>query len=121
MITFGCAYHCWQDIPDYSVYNVLKGAQLQEALADGIIRVSDIPDHVSITGKKSIDVDAFRNDEVYVDKASIREFLKTLEYPLYFLDYETIYPAIPFTIRHRLISRYPFSFLFISRIQKAVI
>ena len=29
------------------------------------------------------------NKEDYIDKLAIREFLKTLSYPLYFLDFET--------------------------------
>lgn len=31
----------------------------------------------------------------YIDKKSIREFLDTWEYPLHFMDFETIMPAIP--------------------------
>lgn len=31
----------------------------------------------------------------YIDKESIRQFLDTLQYPLYFLDYETMMDAVP--------------------------
>ena len=41
----------------------------------------------------------------WIDQKKIREFLETLSFPLYFLDFESIQPAIPFCQGNRRISR----------------
>jgi hypothetical protein len=40
-------------------------------------------------------LEAYVNKSEYVDREQVREFLDTLWYPLYFLDFETVMPAIP--------------------------
>jgi len=109
---FLCDYfdHCWQHIPDYSVYNIFKGARLQDLLGRNIVDVADVPVEVPLRGKKVIDVMAYRNDEVYVEKGNIRGFLSLLEYPLYYLDYETIFPAIPLYDKSSPYQQIPFQF-----------
>ena len=46
----------------------------------------------------------------HVDAAAIRAFLQRLSYPLYFLDFETIGPAIPLYDRSRPYVQIPFQF-----------
>ncbi len=43
----------------------------------------------------------------YIDREEIAEFLKTLTYPLYFLDFETVQPAVPRYIGTRPYSQIP--------------
>jgi Domain of unknown function(DUF2779) len=109
---FECDYvdHCWKHVPTYSVYNVLKDSQLQEMLARDILDVARIPEGVGISGRKAIDVDACRKQAVHVDKANIRDFLDTLTYPIYYLDYETIFPAIPLFDNTSPYQQIPFQF-----------
>jgi hypothetical protein len=45
-----------------------------------------------------------------MDKEEIRGFLKTLIYPLYFLDYETVFPAVPLFDNTRPYQQVPFQF-----------
>jgi hypothetical protein len=55
----------------------------------------DIPDEVKLNEKQKIQVECHKHNKTYIDKKSIDNFLKQLKYPLYFLDFETISPAIP--------------------------
>jgi len=103
-------YHCWKHVPAYSVYNIFKGTQLQEMLENNILDVADIPENVDAPGKKSIDVDAYRKQTVYVDPVNIKDFLNTLTYPIYYLDYETIFPAIPLFDNTSPYQQIPFQF-----------
>jgi hypothetical protein len=109
---FECEYahHCWQHVPPYSVYNVLKGAQLQETLNNGILDVADMPDHITLTDRKAIDVAAWKDNTVHVDKQRIREYLNAFAYPLYYLDYETVFPAIPIYDSTSPYQQIPFQF-----------
>lgn len=53
---------------------------------------------------------ALQDKGTYVEKEKIREFLKTLSYPLYFLDFETMQPVIPICIGTRPYAQIPFQY-----------
>jgi hypothetical protein len=46
----------------------------------------------------------------YIDRESVREFLSSLKYPLYYLDFETISPAVPLFDGTRPYQKIPFQF-----------
>ncbi len=93
---FECEFkhHCWAHVPEYSVYNLCKGEQREELLTQGILDARDIPEGI-IKGKKAIDLKCAKSGKMHIDKKEIKNFLEQLEYPIYFLDYETIAPAVP--------------------------
>jgi hypothetical protein len=109
---FGCDYigYCWAHVPDYSVYNVFRGRKLDQLLGEQILDIGDVPDHFDTTPRQFIDIDAYKRGRVHVDRPAIRTFLKGLVYPLYYLDYETINPAIPLFDRSRPYQQIPFQF-----------
>ena len=109
---FECDYvgYCWQHVPDYSVYNVFRGSKLDQLLGEEILDIVDVPDNFDTTPRQSIDIDAYKHGRVHVDQPAIREFLDELIYPLYFLDYETINPAIPLFDNSRPYQLIPFQF-----------
>jgi hypothetical protein len=109
---FACDYihHCWQHVPEYSIYNIFRGRKRDELLVNDIVKIADIPDNFETTERQYIDIRAFKDNQVYMDKDAIRGFLDTLIYPLYFLDYETIFPAIPLFDNTRPYQQVPFQF-----------
>ena len=48
-----------------------------------------------ITDAQKKQIDCTLNNKEIIDKAGIKEFLKTITYPLYFLDFETFSSAVP--------------------------
>ena len=109
---FECDYihHCWQHIPEYSVYDVFGGRKREELLLNDIVDIADIPDDFETTDRQFIDIQSFKHNRVHMDKAAIRGFLNTLIYPLYFLDYETVFPAVPLFDNTRPYQQVPFQF-----------
>ena len=92
------------------------GPELQEMLESDILDIADIPEGVSIPGRKSIDVDAHRKQTVYVDRTSVKYFLDTLAYPAYFTSITKPYSRqSPCLTTHPLINKSPFSFRFTFR------
>ena len=87
-------HYCWAHVPKYSVYNFCKGEQREELLKQGILEVKDIPKD-GISGKKLIDLMSAKSGKIHLDKNELKSFLNQLQYPLYFLDYETLAPAVP--------------------------
>lgn len=48
-----------------------------------------------LTDKQQLQVECTLGNKTYIDKAGIRDFLKQLSYPLYFLDFETEQTVVP--------------------------
>lgn len=90
--------YCWRHVPDDSIYAIAGGLseeKLEMLLDQGIIKIEDIPDGI-ITNKRGIrHHNAIKTSEVFIDHKAIAKELSQLEYPLYFLDYETNSPAVP--------------------------
>ena len=109
---FECDYmeYCWQPVPEYSVFNVFGGAKLDSLLAANIIDLNDLPAGFPLTDRQIIDIHAYDSQAVHVDRDAIHNFLNTLEYPLYYLDYETIFPAIPLFDNSSPYQQVPFQF-----------
>lgn len=61
----------------------------------GIENLVDIPDDFKLAPKQRMQVEAAKKDEQYLELESIKEFVERLEFPLYFLDYETLSSIIP--------------------------
>lgn len=109
---FTCDYvdHCWKHIPDYSVYDVTSGKKLEALLEQGIIEVEKIPDDFKLGKLKAVDVEAYKNNQKVVEVDSLKRWVDELTYPLYFLDYETIGPAIPLFDGTSPFKQYPFQY-----------
>ena len=109
---FECDYteFCWQHVPEYSVFNVFSGAKLDSLLAKDIVDLSDLPAGFPLTDRQRIDIQAYENQSIHVDHSGIEDFLDRLEYPLYYLDYETIFPAIPLFSNSSPYQQIPFQF-----------
>lgn len=89
--------HCWGELPEDSIYLKCSLGWKKIALLNikGVNRIREIPDDFKLTENQRRRVDLFREKGVRINKAAIKKFLKTLTRPLYFLDFETIGPAIP--------------------------
>jgi hypothetical protein len=109
---FECDYipYCWQHVPAYSVYNVFRGRKRDELLAKNIIEISGVPDNFELTDRQLTDVSSYKKDKIHCDKNALLEFLELLEYPLYFLDYEAIWPAVPLFDKFSPYQQIPFQF-----------
>jgi hypothetical protein len=87
--------HCWKHIPEYSVLDLAKrGVNPWTLYRQGYLLLEDVPkDGLSPT--QALQVEAYLDRQEYVNFDGVRDFLSTLWYPLYFLDFETFYTPIP--------------------------
>ena len=109
---FECDYipYCWQHVPEYSVYDIFSGARLHDLLSAEIMDVADVPDGFDMTDRQSIAVSAYKKNKTHKDTLNIRAFLDRLQYPLYFLDYESVWPAVPLFDRSTPYQQIPFQY-----------
>lgn len=89
--------HCWADVPEYSVFNIARLSwKKKSALRSmGIMRVADVPDDFDLSDIQRLQVTVEKTSAIHIDRSTIRRLLSKLKEPLYFLDFETISPAIP--------------------------
>ncbi|MDA2922272.1 DUF2779 domain-containing protein [Patescibacteria group bacterium AH-259-L07] len=91
--------HANPEVPEYSVHDIARignsKAKLKELIDNNIFHLDKIPAHIKLTGIQQSQVDRYVLNEVLIEKEKIVEELKTLTFPLYFLDYETFPAAIP--------------------------
>ncbi len=95
---FNCDYmhHCWKHIPENSVFNLpyARGKDW-ELYESGILELSSIPDEIDLSHRQKLQVEGIKNGSSYVDRTAIKEFISAWTYPLYFFDFETVFPLIP--------------------------
>lgn len=93
----GFINHCWQqkNIPAVSMFDLPKIYTRQwELFNEGIIALDDAR-LTELDPLQERMVNCFKTNTRYVDKAAIKTALSTWQFPLVFLDFETINPAIP--------------------------
>lgn len=87
--------HCWQHIPEDSVFALKgKGVDQFDLYRQGIIRLEQIPLDV-LNDAQRMQVEFFLEKKEMVNRDAVREFLDSIWYPLYFLDFETFKSPIP--------------------------
>ena len=108
--------YCTRHLPSPSVFD-LYGTALHfdkkiEFYKQGKFKYEDLINEPKIKNPKLIRQISYCLEEkdTYVDKAGIGEFLNTLSYPLYFLDFETVRPVIPEYIGTKPYAQIPFQY-----------
>jgi len=87
---------CWKHLPEHHVMTLYSGKKLGEDLmAKGILDISNIPEDIKLNDKQEIQKECVICGEPYIDTAEIKSFLKSLKYPLYFMDFETFATGVP--------------------------
>lgn len=94
---YECGYkcHCWKDVPQYSVFDAFKGALADEIYSKYGADLHNVPAEVRKKQMHAGDIEAFLDNVDVINKDILRDFVNGLQWPLYFLDYESIMPAVP--------------------------
>lgn len=89
---------CWKHIPKYSIFNIsrLKSDKKFDLYNQGIISFDQIDlDNISLNENQMMQVTSELENKTYINKGKINEILNELNYPIYYLDFETISSAVP--------------------------
>ena len=105
---------CGRDLPVPNVFQLyrLQKKKMIEYYRQGLVSFGDLDKAGVITNaaqKRQMDY-ALRDLGIYTEPEKIREFLGRLTYPLYFLDFETMMPAVPFCVGTRPFAQIPFQY-----------
>lgn len=119
----GCIYksrrnHCTTfthinpDIPHYSVHDLsrISTKKLQELMDSRIHNIEAIHDDSKYTEIQQNQIQVQKTSKTVIDKNVIERELKNLQFPLYFIDYETYNAALPRYYGHSTYTQIPFQF-----------
>jgi len=102
---------CWSFLPERSVFLLYKNKKLPMALIkDGVLKLAEIPETIVLNEKNQIQVDCEKNGEPHIDPVRINDFLNTIRYPAYYMDFETCGSAIPMFDNTSPYQQMPFQF-----------
>jgi hypothetical protein len=94
---YDCDFHgyCWKHVPEYSVFR-LGGSKsrMSELYGLGMLHLEDVPAHM-LSGSQRLVLEAYLARQEFSKAEQVREFLDSLWYPLYFLDFETFSVPVP--------------------------
>jgi hypothetical protein len=96
---YTCAFYeyCRKHIPENSIFD-LSGIHLSkkyDLYRSGIIKLEDVPDDADLSKNARLQLDVYKSKKDLIDKKAIKEYLADLNYPLFFMDFETFQPAVP--------------------------
>jgi hypothetical protein len=104
--------HCWSFLPAHNVFDLYhdqKGRRW-DLLKRNILRLSEIPTDYPLSLKQVIQRKVVQSGTPHIEHTKIQTFLKNLDYPLHFLDFETFSTAIPMFDGTRPYEQIPFQF-----------
>jgi hypothetical protein len=111
---YTCSFfnYCREHIPEDSIFD-FSGMHLKkkyELYRDGIIKLDDVPDDYSLNKNNGIQLDVYKSGEPLIDNDAIENFLSDLDYPLFFMDFETFQPAVPLYDNSKPYQQIPFQY-----------
>lgn len=89
---------CWKHIPEYSVFDIanLRDPKKFDLYNQGVLTFDQIDfGQVKLSANQELQVQAEINNTTFINEVAIREFVGGLQYPLYYLDFETFGAAVP--------------------------
>ncbi len=88
--------NCSPELSDSSVFNLRRGGKkIDELLDNGVYHLKDIPSSIKLTSYQELQVKAEKLGIDVIDLVKIAAILKTLVYPIYYLDFEAAPILIP--------------------------
>ncbi len=106
--------HSNPHVPEYSVHDLTRigssKKKLMELIDSNIFHIHEADGRIVFSESQQNQIDAHIHDRVLIRKDLIAEEFSKLEYPLYFLDYETFPSAVPLFDGYSSYNQIPFQY-----------
>lgn len=104
--------HCWSHIPEVSIFDLVRLSSTKkfELYSEGILEFSQLHDGHMLSEAQQMQVESYLSKSDFIDAPAIRDFLSTIEYPVYFMDFETFQAAVPQFDNSKAYQQIPFQF-----------
>jgi hypothetical protein len=96
---YPCSFtdNCWKNVPKVSVFDLTRLSKKKkfDLYFSGAQKLEDISDEYRLSYAQQLQVECHINKSTVIEKEKVREFVNALQYPIYYMDFETFMPAIP--------------------------
>ena len=100
---------CWHELGEGDIFNLREGGELVSKLyKSGVRYLKDIPDNTELSFSQKIQIEAEITKNPYLEEVKLKHFTDSLKFPFYFLDFETVNPALPLYIKTKPYQHIPF-------------
>jgi len=88
---------CWSFLPENNIFTLyrFRKAEAFKLLDSGVADIKDIPDTIQLNNNQHIQRECVKSKKPHIDKEKVIDFIKSLEFPLYLIDFETFGNPIP--------------------------
>jgi len=92
-----CPESCHPHLPEYSIYDIARISKKKKDILrdDYILEIDEIPEELKFSENQESQIRLTKQQTSLIKTDEIQTMIRNIEYPLYFLDYETFNPAIP--------------------------
>ena len=91
----GYCHHCWANLPKYSVFNAFRNPTADKIYNKYGADLHNVPESEYADKSCGRLIRAYLDNADIVNRPELQQFCSRLQYPLYFVDYESIQPAVP--------------------------
>jgi hypothetical protein len=102
--------HCWQHVPEPSVFDLPRIGEKAWKFYELGQEDINLIDEAELTTKQKRALDTHKTGRRFIDKGTISKEMKSWSWPIYFLDFETVNPAIPIFDGTHPYEQVPFQF-----------
>lgn len=101
-------------VPEYSVHDIVRIGLSKKKLASlidaGVLSIADIPASFEFSVTQQNQIDTHKNNRDIIAKSDIEAFLRAIQFPVSFIDYETFPAAVPRYSGYKPYVQIPFQF-----------
>ncbi len=102
--------YCWRDVPKDSVFNILRSDKARYYIAQNMPRIQDLPPDSFDNPKYNHWIEVCRTQQPYINHEAVAQWLNQMDWPLYYIDFETTQPVVPMWKYSRPYQQIPFQF-----------
>jgi hypothetical protein len=105
--------HCWQHVPEYSIFDIsgMRINKKMELYSKGVLTIDEVDkESPLLNANQKLQVLSEQEGTIHINKTEIQGFIRELNHPLYYLDFETMGAAIPIFDHSRPYQHLPFQY-----------
>lgn len=110
---YDCPYrhHCFAHLPKDHVFELTGGGiKSFDLYASGIHALADVPEDYALTPRQRLQVRGVKYNESHLDPLGLHQFIESIEAPIHFFDFETIFEALPVLDGTKPFGQVPFQY-----------
>lgn len=103
--------HCFAHLPKVdSIFDLGYQTAVWKLYAAGYLHLDHIPKDYKLSSHLALQVAQYHSGETFINREAVQKFLSGIQYPVYFLDFETVWPGVPEFDNTRPFQQIPFQF-----------